>query len=135
MNPFGAPVRMILLGYYDGPTSGVLQFRDGAVYRFTMPDEDEQLCRQSFPRDYAFHPLPADALDRLEAVLAEHAVPQRPVWYVNWEFETSEIERDINARVAAILTENGPTAWLVTLPATWSFEDFRPSRVVAPQAA
>lgn len=128
----GRPTRMILLGYYDGPTAGVIQFgAGGPVFHFAMPDEDEQLGRQSFPRDYTFHPLPADALDRLEAVLAEHLTPVRPAWYVNWQFETPEIERDVDERVAAILGDAAPAAWLVTVPSHWTFEDFRPSRVVA----
>lgn len=132
-NPFGAPTRMILLGYYDGPTEGVIQFGNGSVYRFVMPDEEDQLCRHWFPRDYEFHPLPPDALDRLEAVLAEHLTPQRPAWYVNWDFATPDIERETDERAAAVLAEAGPAAWLVTVPAYWQFEDFRPARVVALQ--
>jgi hypothetical protein len=133
-NPLGTPTRMILLGYYDGPTEGVIQFADGAVYRFVMPDEDEQLARQWFPRDYAFSPLPSDALDRLEVVLAEHLTPQRPSWYVNWQFETPDVEREVDARVATILAEASPAAWRVTLP-LWKFDDFHPIRVVAHQTA
>ena len=131
VDPLGVPARMILLGYYDGPTEGVIQFESRAVYRFVMPDEENQLCRQSFPREYVFHPLPTNALDRLEAVLAEHLVPQRPAWYVNWEFETPEIECEMADRVGAILAEARPAAWLVTVAETWQFEDFRPIRVVA----
>lgn len=131
--PFGKPARMILLGYYDGPTEGVIQFADGRVFRFVMPDEEEQLCRGWFPREYAFHPLPTDALDRLEAVLAEHLTPDRPVWYVTWQFATPAIEREVDARVGSILAEAGPVEWLVTVPGYWSFADLRVTRVVAPQ--
>jgi hypothetical protein len=134
-NPFGTPARMILLGYYDGPTEGVIRFGDGRVFRFVMPDEEGQLSRGWFPREYAFHPMPADALDRLEAVLAEHLTPKRPAWGVNWQFPTPEIERAVDARVGAILEEAGPAAWSVTVPECWSFEDFRPSRAVALQPA
>ncbi len=129
-DPFGKPGRMLLLGYYDGPTDGVIQFATGAVYRFVMPDEEVQLSRRWFPREYTLHPLPPDALDRLEAVLAEHLTPQRPAWYVNWQFESPEVERDVDRRVAAILDEAAPAAWLVELPA-WTFEDFRPTRAAA----
>jgi hypothetical protein len=133
---FGTPTRLILLGYYDGPTDGVIQFgAGGPVFRLVMPDEEAQLSRQSFPREYAFHPLPADAIDRLEAILAEHLTPKRPAWYVNWQFESPEIEAEIDSRVSAILNEAGPAAWSVTVPVCWSFEDFQPSRVVALQSA
>ena len=42
------------------------------------------------------------------------------------------VECEMEARIAAILAEAGPAAWLVTAP-VWSFKDFRPSRVVALQ--
>ena len=134
-NHLGTPARMIVLGYYDGPTEGVIQFTNGTVYQFSMPDEDEQHCRQRLPRVYALNPLPPDALDRLESVLAEQLTPQRPAWYVNWEFATPEVEREMDERVAAILAEVGPAAWLVTMATDWQLEDFRPARVVALQPA
>jgi hypothetical protein len=124
---------MILLGYYDGPTEGIIQFENGLVFRFVMPDEENQLARQWFPREYNFHPMPADALDRLEGVLAEHLTPDHPAWYVRWQFDTPEIEREIDARVASILAETGSPLWSVTVSDYWSFEDFQPTRVVALQ--
>lgn len=132
-NPFGMPTRVIVFGYYDGPTDGVIQFASGDVYRFVMLDEEEQLSRQSFPRDYMFHLLPPDALDRLEAVLGEQLTPQRPSWYINWQFESPEVEQDIDARVAAILAEAAPATWHVTLP-SWDVKDFHPLHVVSLQA-
>jgi hypothetical protein len=131
---FGIPTRMILLGYYDGPTEGVIQFGEGGpVFHFVMPDEELQLSRQSFPREYVFHPMPADSLDRLETLLSEHLTPKRPAWYVDWQFDSPEAEAEADGRVAAILGEAGPAAWAVTVPDYWSFEDFRPNRVVALQ--
>lgn len=135
---FGPPTRMILLGWYDGPTDGVIQFGGpgGPVYRFIMPDEETQLCRPwDAPREYTFAPLPQDALDRLEAALARHLTVKRPVWYVNWQFSTPEAERDADARVAAILAEARPAEWVVTAPPDWSFEEFHPVRVDAARPA
>jgi len=130
---FGIPTRMIVLGYYDGPTYGVFQFGEGGpVYRFEMPDEDTQLSRQSFPRDYALQALPVDALDRLEAALAAHLIPTRPAWYVNWQFPNEDAECETASKVDAILAEAGPPEFLVTAP-SWSFIDFRPTRIVACQ--
>src|SRR5262249_1075903 len=122
-------------GYYDGPVEGVIQFGNGGpVFRFMMPDKEAQLARQWFPRDYTFHPMQADALDRLESVLAEHLTPDRPAWYVNCQFDNPGMEQEMEARVAAILAEASPPAWLVTAPA-WTLADFRPSRVLALQPA
>lgn len=129
--PLGTPRRMILLGYYDGPTEGVIQFENGAVYWFVMPDEEAQLGRQWFPRDYTFHSLPSEDFDRLEGSLAEYLDPNG---YVNWKFPTPELERVIEQRVANILAEAGPAAWLVKMPTLWSVENFHPTRVVALQA-
>jgi hypothetical protein len=136
--PLGRPTRMILLGYYDGATDGLIQFNGptGPVYRFVMPDEDEQLSRPfGTPREYTFSPLPADAMDRLEAGLSPFMTPERPVWGVNWQFPTPGDERTADALCEAILSGAGPVEWLVTLPWDWSFEEFRPIRVAAAQPA
>ncbi|MBX9622887.1 MAG: hypothetical protein K2X82_03650 [Gemmataceae bacterium] len=72
----GPPARAILLGYYDGNTAGVMQFADGRVYRFEMPDEEAQLSRRGWPpREFAFSPISGDALDRLESALGRHLTP------------------------------------------------------------
>ena len=76
------PPRMIVLGFYDGPTAGVVQFGErGPVFRFTMPDEDEQLSSHADTRVYHFQPLPPDALDRMSAVISPHITPTWPDWF------------------------------------------------------
>lgn len=135
LNPFGTPTRMIVLGYYDGPTDGLLQFGDGGpVFRFVVPDEEIQLSRNATQREYAFSAMPPDAFDRLEFILAEHLKPSNPGWYANWQFATPEIEREVESRVAAVLSEAGPVAWIV-IGRIWPLDDFRPTRVVALQPA
>jgi hypothetical protein len=127
---------MMTLGYYDGTTAGVIQFRGaaGPVYHFVMPDEDEQLCRPfGTPREFAFAPLPADALDRLEVALSPYIPARWPNWGVSWQFPTPEAEAEADARVGAILAETGPVEWRVALPWNWTFENFHPVRMTASQ--
>ena len=132
---FWAPSRMIVLGYYDGPTEGVIQFENGLVFRFFMPDEEVQLARHWIAREYVFHPMPVDSLDPLERVLAEHLTPVRPSWCVNWHFNSSEIAREMDDKVAAILAEAGPALWSVTVPDCWTLQDFHPTRIIELQPA
>jgi hypothetical protein len=135
--PLGRPTRLVVLGYYDGFTSGLIQFDSpaGPTFAFEMPDEDGQLGRAPRgPREYTFSPLPADAIDRVVAALPHHP-PTWPVWTVSWQFPSAEDERAADERLAAILAEAGPPRWLVSLPAKWSVEAFRPLTVKAPQPA
>lgn len=131
----GDPSRLILLGYYDGPTEGVIEFEGGRSFHFEMPNEEHQLSNRSLLREYTFTALPAGSVDRLETVLAEHLTPCRPIWNVNWVFPSAAAESRTNEQVSGILSQAAAPAWAVTLPANWSFENFHPVRVVALQSA
>src|SRR5262245_33875602 len=106
VNRLPTPPRMIVLGFYDGPTDGVIQLGDGGpVFRFTMPDEEAQLTRHTAAREYHLLPLPSGALDRLAAAIAPHPAPTWPVWIPIWRFPTPEAEQAVNAAVEAILAD------------------------------
>jgi hypothetical protein len=69
--------KIIALGFYDGPTSGILQCRTcGRVYGFDMLDWDEG----HGVRIFRLALLPPDALDRCVSALAPYGPPQWPVW-------------------------------------------------------
>jgi len=69
--------RILALGFYDGPTSGVLQCRACAqVYKYDMLDWDED----HNIRIFRLALLPADALDRCVKILAPNGPPRWPVW-------------------------------------------------------
>ncbi len=58
--PFLSPVRRVLaLGYYDGPTEGLLQCEAGGVHRFEMLawDSETQDVRSLQPRPDPAHGL------------------------------------------------------------------------------
>jgi hypothetical protein len=130
------PPRIIVLGFYDGPTEGVIQFGDrGPVFQFTMPDEDRQLASQSDQREYAFQPLPPDALDRLAVTLARYLPPSWPVWIPLWRFPSPEVEQSISETIDAILAAAGPPQWRVKTSSYQTFEEFQAERIAVEQTA
>jgi hypothetical protein len=135
-NHLAVAPRILVFGYYDGPTDGVIQLGEsGPVFRFTMPDEEGQLSRGGRVREFHLAPLPADALDRLAAVLAPHLTPQWPVWVPIWRFPTPDTQRAVEAQTDAILAKAGPVAWRVTTADYWAFQTFQAEPVAAGQPA
>lgn len=101
--PFPSPVLKILaLGYYDGPTNGLLQCEAGRAYCFEMLAWDRE--SQNL-RVFGFAPIPADAFDRLAELCARCEKPRWPVWLPSWYEEWDE-EAD------AILGQAGPVEWV-----------------------
>jgi hypothetical protein len=110
-NQFAAPPHVLVLGYYDGPTEGVIQFGDGGpVFQFEMIDDDHV----AGTRSYTFDPLPADALDRITAVVAPHIEPSWPVWFPVWKFRTHGDRLAVDAAVADVLAAAEESEWRVT---------------------
>ena len=125
--------RVLILGYYDGATDGVLQLGDdGPVYRFDWSDEvhNPDGCDT---RSYTLRPLAIDALDRLIAILADYHEPQWPTWLPQWQFPTPEIQTDVTAQVDAILAQADEPEWkiLATDAVEFSSFDARPVLSVA----
>jgi hypothetical protein len=123
----GAPTvppvtRVLILGYHDGATDGVLQCGDGGpVYRFEMTAEarNPDGCDE---RTFDLRPLPPDALDRLAAALTPYHPARWPVWAPIWTFPTDDARRAVEAAVDGVLTEAGPPAWVVTTADPVRFE-------------
>ncbi|MES4793290.1 MAG: hypothetical protein C4321_10210, partial [Chloroflexota bacterium] len=73
---------MIVLGYYDGPTAGVMKCQEcGAEYRFDLFDWDE---REEEPdvRVVAFRPLPPGSFAELvEALPKVKGAPSCPIGF------------------------------------------------------
>lgn len=133
-NRLAFPPRMVILGYYDGPTDGVIQFGEhGPVFQFTMPDEERQLGSRAGTREYHLRPLPADALDRLAAVISPYHAPSWPTWFPLWRFPSPEIEQSVSDATGAILAEAGPPAWRVNTADYWTFQTFQAGPLAAGQ--
>lgn len=117
------PSRVLILGYYDGATDGVIEFGPGAVYRFDWADEvhNPDGCDE---RTFTLRLLPADALDRLAAAIAPFHAPGWPVWAPAWTFPTA-IDRDaVTAAVDTILGEAGDVVGSVVTADTVRFQTY-----------
>jgi hypothetical protein len=122
MNPPAS--RVLILGYYDGATDGVIEFGPGSAYRFDLADEahNPDGCDE---RTFTLRPLPADALDRLAAVIAPFHAPGWPVWAPAWTFPTVADRDAVSAAVDGILGEAGDVVGSVTTPDTVGFQTYR----------
>ena len=123
--------RVLILGYYDGATDGVLQLGDdGPVYRFDWSDEVHN-PDGSDARSYTLRPLAIDALDRLIAILADYHEPKWPAWLPQWQFPTPEIQADVTARVDAILAQADEPEWEIATSDTVTFASLEAVSVAA----
>lgn len=126
--------RVLILGYYDGATDGVLQLGDGGpVYRFDWADEEHNPVGCD-TRSYTLRPLSDDALDRLTAILADYHEPKWPAWFPRWEFPTPEIQADVTAQVDNILATAGEPEWEITTADTFGFGHFDACPAATPAA-
>jgi hypothetical protein len=115
--------RMLMLGYYDGPTDGVIEADSGQVYRFELKGQIEDLWDASL-RPYLLRPMPLDAMDRLVKLIDPYFPPRWPVWAPIWNFTNESLQADIDAQVENILQEAGPPCWLVELDSRLTSTNF-----------
>jgi len=109
----GAPspcIRLLCLGWYDGPTSGVAATSGGRLYRFELldrrPDADDL-------RVFAFAPLPGGAWDRLVEAIEGYQEPRWPVFVPTWKFATpGELER-LDRLAVEVLDTSGEPVYVV----------------------
>lgn len=111
--------RLLLTGFYDGATDGVMQLGDGGpVYLFNLADTPVD---QDDERHYLLRTLPHDALDRLTAVIGEHIEPKWPTWVPIWAFPSDQVMADVDRRVGTILDQAGEPVWRITTSDTVQF--------------
>jgi hypothetical protein len=111
VSPTGAR-RVLILGYYDGATDGVLEADTGDVYRFDLIDEVHNPEGCDF-RTFALRPLAVGSLDRLTEIIGPHIPPTWPVWVPVWRFPSDSVRQDVEQRLDAILAEAGEIEWEV----------------------
>jgi len=93
--------KLVILGYYDGATSGVLQCEMcQTAYRFEMLDWDEK----QKVRIYSLAPLPQNSFNDLVEVLKQCGKqPYWPNWVLIWDFASEEVESIADRKVWQIL--------------------------------
>jgi hypothetical protein len=109
--------RIIALGWYDGPTAGLLQC--GACsreYRFELLDElfdgeDEQDLRV-----YSLAPLVSGSVTRLTDALSRYELPRIPIWVPHWEFPTEAEKSELDRLSDQILDGAGPPELVIATP-------------------
>jgi hypothetical protein len=111
---FHSPFTKILgLGYYDGPTNGVLQVgTSGQIYRFDLVDElhnPEGLDLRLF----VLAPLPSTALVRLEHAYAPYWTPQWPLWVPIWHFPNPADRQAVEKLTDEVLQQAAPAEWVI----------------------
>jgi hypothetical protein len=112
-NEASAIGRVIALGYYDGPTHGLIELADaGSVYRFRLIDECQE-WDEAKDRAYALFPMPDDSFERLVEHLVPHMTPRWPVWMPLWRFATEEAHEAADAFVKQLTEHHAPLAWIV----------------------
>jgi len=87
--------KLIALGWYDGPTSGVLECDIcSTAYRFEMLDQDPDWDEGLDIRIFSLSPLPTGAFAELVEVCEEFfGSPDWPIWVLIWDFG-SEAEKN-----------------------------------------
>src|SRR5579884_2430380 len=104
--------KMVVLGFYDGPTSGVAECTHcDSVYVFdTLAWDDAQDMRI-----YALSSLPREAMDELVNLLsvATSEAPRWPVWVPIWRFTSPVSEDHVRRQVDLILSRAGPPSFVV----------------------
>src|SRR5439155_11243997 len=96
--------KALALGYYDGPTDGLVQGGEGGpVYRFHLLAWDGET--QDL-RVFGLAPLPRDSLARLAGVCERYESPRWPVWVPGWQ-------QGMEAEAEQILSQAGPVEWAV----------------------
>jgi hypothetical protein len=117
--------RVLVLGYYDGATDGVIELGPGKVYRFDLTEEVHLVVGRD-ERTYTLRPLPTDALDRIVAVIAPfHQEPLWPAWAPLWTFPTEADDDRATAEVDAILNEATNPIGRLTTADYWDFRSYR----------
>jgi hypothetical protein len=105
--------KVISLGFYDGPTSGVLQCETcSANHKFDMLDWDEQ----QEVRIFRLAQLPSGSLDRCVRVYADIGSPRWPLWVPSVESSSPETRDAVNRTVQQVLDSAEPAtvvmAWV-----------------------
>jgi hypothetical protein len=124
LNAPSAVRRLLILGYYDGATDGVIEFGPGPeVFEFRQTSEVHNPDAAD-RRTFQLRPLPPDAIDQLVRILSPHLEPAWPVWAPVWRFPDERTRLDVEAAVNAVLSAAGPIDWEIETDDLVTFSHF-----------
>jgi hypothetical protein len=105
--------RVLGLGFYDGPTNGVLDVgEDGAVFKFDMVNELMNPEGVDL-RVFGLAPLPGTALVELADAYGRYQNPRWPLWVPIWRFPTLADQQEMEQVTDQVLQQAGPLQWVV----------------------
>jgi hypothetical protein len=105
-----AIAKMAVLGYYDGPISGILQCATCSTsYKFDMLDWDDD----HDIRVFRLAALPANALEQLEKIVAGSEKPHWPFWVLRWHWPKAEAKADGESSLQLLLDSAKPPTFVV----------------------
>jgi hypothetical protein len=105
--------RVLALGFYDGPTNGLLQCgANGPVYKFDLLDEVWDAEGQDL-RVFSLAPVFSTALAQLAEAYANLLTPRWPVWAPIWSFPTASEQAAMEALTDQVLQQAGPVQWVI----------------------
>src|SRR5262245_40100323 len=113
---YPSPVTKVLaLGYYDGPTNGVLQCGEGGpVYKFDLLDGPYSTEDGLWDlRVFGLAPLPPGSLEQLVEGYKRHWAPRWPVWVPIWHFSDPAEEQRMSRLTDQVLQQAGATQWVL----------------------
>jgi hypothetical protein len=119
--------RMVVLGYYDGPTDGIIQCANcSEEYRFDLLDADWDAATE-VPRIFSLTPMPPGSLEQLAAECqSEDRAPdwsRQPchVW-PHWDYPSPAEREAADRRIREILGQGTEPAWVA---AWWTGDEER----------
>jgi hypothetical protein len=113
---YPSPVtRVLALGYYDGPTNGVLQCGDGgSVYKFDLIEGPFSIEDGLWDmRVFVAAPLPGGVLAQLAEAYSRFWAPRWPVWVPMWHFADPAEEQAMNRLTDEVLRQAGSVEWAI----------------------
>jgi hypothetical protein len=103
--------KLIALGWYDGPTNGLLRAGD-RVWKFDRLDEIHNPDGLDL-RIFALAPLPLSAWDQLVTAVGPYLTPEGPVSVPRWQFTTDAARQAADRATDNALSQAGPVEWIV----------------------
>ena len=108
----GPAYLMVVLDYYDGPTSGGMQCQVCfAEYRFMMLDWDDQ---QS-DRVYSLEPLPPKSFKQILGVLSKYELPKFPLWFPSRQYPSEQVQELVERQLAEIMDKAGSATTVIAM--------------------
>lgn len=96
--------KIIALGFYDGPTSGIAQCEICSTpYKFVMLDWDDN----QEVRIFSLAPITLPAWNQMVNLLSKHESPKWPVWFPRWEFPSEIVRDNVDSETDKILASAG----------------------------